>query len=176
MLVRSQLLFAGLLAMVALPQHAAAASPVGYWKTIDDDTGKPASIIQITERDGKLSGRIVQLIRQPGEEADPVCIECEGKLKGKKVVGMQILSGLEQDDDEWSGGRIMDPNNGKSYKCYIEVQDGGKKLKVRGYLGIALLGRTQYWLRVQKPDPNVRAVQLSDGKMTPIAWEKAPAE
>ncbi len=175
MVLRSHLPFASMLAMLALPDGAAAASPVGYWKPIDDDSGKPTSIVQITENGGKLSGRIVQLIVQPGDEPDPVCSECEGNLKGKKVVGMQILSGMEQDDDEWSGGRIMDPNNGKSYKCYIEVEDGGKKLKVRGYLGIALLGRTQYWQRVQKPDPNVRAVRLSDGKMTPIAWEKAPS-
>ena len=129
--------------------HAApdAASPVGYWKTIDDEEGTEKSVVQIWEKDGQMFGKIIQLFEDP----KATCDECKGELKGKPVVGMQILSGLKKDDDEWSGGTIMDPANGKTYKCYIEVQDGGKKLKVRGYIGISLFGRTQYWYRVEQP-------------------------
>lgn len=122
-------------------------SPVGRWKTIDDSTGKTKSIVELWEKDGKVYGKIVDLINP--DKPDPVCDKCEGDQKNVKIIGMTILNGLKKDGKEWSGGKITDPENGKSYKCYIEVQDGGKKLKVRGYVGFALLGRTQYWLREQ---------------------------
>ena len=80
------------------------------------------------------------------------CDKCKGDLKDKPVVGMRILWDLKKDKkekNEWSDGRIMDPDNGETYRCYIGVQDGGKKLKVRGYLGIALFGRTQYWRKAE---------------------------
>lgn len=127
---------------------AKALSPVGKWKTIDDDTGKPKSIVEVWERDGKIYGKILSLFRKPNEDQDPVCDKCEGFRKDKRVIGMTIIWGLSEDGDEWSGGKILDPDNGKTYRCYIEVQDGGKKLKVRGYIGVSLFGRTQYWPRV----------------------------
>ncbi|NOZ00881.1 MAG: DUF2147 domain-containing protein [Deltaproteobacteria bacterium] len=127
---------------------AEALSPVGKWKTIDDDTGKPKSIVEIWERGGKVYGKILRLFRGPSEDQDPKCDKCEGFRKDKRIIGMTIMWGLSRDDDEWSGGKILDPDNGKIYRCYIEVQEGGKKLKVRGYIGISLLGRTQYWLKV----------------------------
>ena len=122
-------------------------SPAGYWKTIDDDDGKEKSIVQLWVKDGLLYGKIVKLFEDP----DATCKKCEGDLKGKPVMGMQILTGLKKDGDEWSGGRIMDPANGKTYKCYVELREGGKKLKVRGYIGISLFGRTQYWYRAEAP-------------------------
>jgi uncharacterized protein (DUF2147 family) len=164
------------LATLAGANAFAEGSPVGYWKTIDDETGNPASVVQIWKDGESVSGKIVQLFVQPGEDADPTCEECEGALKTEKVVGLTILSGLEEDGDEWSGGDILDPGNGKSYSCYIEVQDGGKKLKVRGYLGIALLGRTQYWHRVAKPDLNIRSFRLEGDKAVPIAWNQKPED
>jgi len=124
-------------------------SPVGRWKTVDDSSGKAKSIVEIWEEGGKVYGKITALLDQPPNDLDPLCTRCEGDLKNKRVIGMTILSGLTKDDDEWSGGKILDPDNGKFYKCYIAVQDGGKKLKVRGYVGFSLLGRTQYWLREQ---------------------------
>jgi len=156
---------------------AVAASPVGYWKTIDDETGNARSIVKLYKEGDKVVGKLVQLYRQPDEEDDPFCDECEGELKKQKVNGLKILTDLEEDDDEWSGGDILDPNNGKTYSCYIEVQDGGKKLKVRGYIGFSLLGRTQYWYRVPKPDLNIRSFRMDkDGTAIPIAWEKKPEE
>ncbi len=124
-------------------------SPVGKWKTIDDATGKPKSIVRIWEKDGEMMGVIDELIREPGEELNPACTECEGERKGQPIKGMNILWGLRQDGTEWSGGKILDPANGKTYKCYIEVVDGGRRLKVRGFVGFALLGRTQYWQRAE---------------------------
>jgi uncharacterized protein (DUF2147 family) len=126
-----------------------ASSPVGYWTTIDDDGKTPSSVIQIYPKGKKLFGKIVQLINP--REKDPKCTECEGARKNQRIIGMEILRDFEQDDDEWSGGYILDPRNGTEYKCYMELIEGGKRLKVRGYVGIALLGRTQYWQKAAAP-------------------------
>ncbi len=120
-------------------------SPVGYWKTIDDKTGKPKAVVEIYEENGKLYGRIVELIREPGEDLDPICEKCPGDKKGKPIRGMVILWDLKKKGDhEWGGGKIMDPKNGKVYSAKIELAEDGT-LRVRGYLGFSLLGRTQVW-------------------------------
>lgn len=128
---------------------AQAPSAVGRWTTIDDETKKPKSVITIYEEGGKLFGKIEKLFREPTEEQNPLCDKCEGTLKNQPITGMVILRDLKKDGDEWTGGTILDPANGKTYKCKIAVQDGGKKLKVRGYIGMALLGRTQHWVRAE---------------------------
>jgi uncharacterized protein (DUF2147 family) len=126
-----------------------ASSPVGYWTTIDDDGKTPSSVIQIYPKGKKLFGKIVQLINP--REKDPKCTECEGPRKNQRIIGMEILRDFERDDDEWSGGYILDPRNGTEYKCYMELIEGGTRLKVRGYVGIALLGRTQIWQKAASP-------------------------
>lgn len=126
-------------------EDAKGATPVGKWKTIDDDTGKPKSIVEIFERNGKLYGKITKLLNiKPGEDPDPVCDKCEDKRKGLKIIGMQILWNMVRDDDEWEDGKILDPENGKIYRCRIWL-DGPDKLKVRGYIGPFY--RTQDWFR-----------------------------
>ena len=122
-------------------------SPVGRWKTIDDATGKATSVVSIWEENGKLYGRIEKLIDPDSKDPDPRCNRCEGELKGKPLVGLRILWDLGKDGDKWSSGKVLDPDNGKVYKSLIIVEDSGKKLKVRGFIGFSLLGRTQYWLR-----------------------------
>ncbi len=135
---------------VATTARADETTPVGRWVTIDDDTHRPKAIVRIWEEDGQLQGRIEKLFRRPGEDPDPTCDKCTDSRKDQRVTGMVILRGLVRDGDEWSGGRILDPENGKEYKCYIEVMEGGRRLKVRGYIGFSLLGRTQYWERVDE--------------------------
>jgi len=130
-----------------LPQ--ALSSPAGRWKTIDDETGKTKSIVVIREEKGKLYGTIEKVLDSDQPGPNPLCIHCEGDLKNKPENGLQIMWELKRDGDQWSGGQILDPHNGKIYRCYISLEDGGKKLKVRGYIGFALLGRTEYWLRVE---------------------------
>ncbi len=125
-------------------------SPMGYWKTIDDKTGLEKSIVKVFEDNGQLRGKIETLFRQPGEDPDPVCDECEGSRKDKPIRGMEILWDMRPKGDIWAGGRILDPKNGKIYKCKLTVIEGGKKLDVRGYIGFSLLGRTQTWIRVNK--------------------------
>jgi len=127
-------------------------SPVGVWKTIDDDTGKPRSVVVITEANGALQGRIEQMFLRPDEKTDRVCDLCEDERKNKPIIGMNIMGGYRKSaESEWTDGIILDPDNGKTYKSNITLIEGGKKLRVRGYIGIPLIGRTQIWLREQTP-------------------------
>lgn len=122
-----------------------AQSIVGKWKTIDDQTGKPRSVVEIFERNGKYFGQIVKLFREPGEDPDPICDECSGKRKNQKVIGMEIITDMEYDagDNEYNSGEILDPENGSVYDCKLWVSEDGH-LKVRGYL--LFFFRTQTWL------------------------------
>ena len=121
-----------------------AQSYVGTWKTVDDKTGKEKSYVQIYEtKSGKLQGKVVKILT-PGKE-NAKCDDCTGENKGKPIMNMVIMWGLEKDG---TGGHILDPNNGKQYKCKISLKDKNT-LDVRGYLGVSLLGRTQTWTRVE---------------------------
>ncbi|MDR3398988.1 MAG: DUF2147 domain-containing protein [Pandoraea sp.] len=124
------------------------ASPIGVWKTIDDNTGKPKALVTISEKDGEYVGTITKGL---GESDDPerVCTACTDARKGQKMLGMQIIRGVRRDGDAYGGGKILDPENGKEYNCKMTVVDGGKKLDVRGFIGISLIGRTQTWIREQ---------------------------
>ena len=135
------------LALSASIAQAQPANPVGLWKTIDDASGEPKALVRIALDGGMLTGTIEKLFRKPGEDPNPKCDKCEGARKDQPITGMQILSGLKPDGDEWAGGEILDPNNGKVYKAKARLADDGKKLEVRGFIGISLLGRTQVWQR-----------------------------
>lgn len=133
-------------ALTSLNILAQDASPVGLWKTIDDDTGKPKALIRITEINGELRGKIEKLFLDIGEK-NPKCDKCEGAQKDQPIIGMTILSGMKQEGTEYGDGQILDPANGKVYKSKMSLADNGKKLNVRGYIGMPMLGRTQTWLR-----------------------------
>lgn len=122
--------------------------PVGYWIAVDDDGKTPMAVVRIFDKNKHLYGNVVQLLNP---KRSSTCDDCDGANKGKPILGMQIMWNLGKNGSEWSGGHILDPNNGKIYKCYIEVIDGGQRMKVRGYIGISLLGRTQYWRRTTRP-------------------------
>lgn len=120
---------------------------VGKWKTIDDETGKPKSIVEIFEKDGKVFGKVVKLFRGPEEDPDPVCDDCDeddDRFK-KKVIGMEIIRSMTKDGTEYAGGSILDPKNGKVYRCRLWLE--GNDLKVRGYWGP--IYRTQTWQKAQ---------------------------
>lgn len=120
-----------------------AQSFTGTWKTIDDKTGNEKSYVEIYEtKSGKLQGKVVKILT-PGKE-NAKCDDCSGENKGKPIQNMVILWGLGKDG---TGGHILDPNNGKQYKCKINLKDSNT-LEVRGFLGVSLLGRTQTWYRV----------------------------
>lgn len=117
------------------------AKVAGRWKTIDDETGQPKSIVELYEQGGKLFGKVIKLLNKP---QDAICEPCTGDLKGKKIVGMVIVKDMVLDDDEWEDGTIFDPKKAKTYSCKLWLADA-KTLKVRGYLGPFF--RTQTWYR-----------------------------
>jgi uncharacterized protein (DUF2147 family) len=139
---------ASLLLLMMIHAPLSAQSPVGRWKTIDDKTGKPKSIVEIYAYKDEFHGRIVELFREPGEDPDPICDLCPGDKKNQKTKGMTILWGMKAKGSGWEGGSILDPKTGDVYSCYLELVNPNK-LKVRGYIGVSLLGRTQYWEKVQ---------------------------
>jgi len=125
-------------------------TPVGLWKTIDDETKNEKSHVRISESGGVLTGTIEKLL-DPSKQ-DSKCDKCTDERKDKPVLGMTIVRNVKKnadDDGLWDGGEILDPNNGKVYKVRMKPADGGKKLDVRGYIGAPLLGRTQTWIRVE---------------------------
>ncbi len=121
-------------------------SVFGKWKSIDDKTGEAKSIIEITERDGKVYGKIIKIFPKDPKRTDPVCDKCptDDNRYNKKVIGMEIMRDMKKDGDEYAGGTILDPEVGKIYRCKIWVE--GNELKVRGYLGPFY--RTQSWQRL----------------------------
>lgn len=118
----------------------------GKWKTIDDETGEAKSIVEVYEKDGKIYGKVIEILNPAKRDAK--CTNCKGADKNKPVLDLVIIKGLKKDGSEYSGGNILDPTKGKEYKCKISL-DGKDKLNVRGYMGISLLGRTQTWTRVK---------------------------
>lgn len=117
----------------------------GKWETIDDETGKAKSVIEIYSNNGKYYGKVVKLLLK--EDQGKICTNCSGNKKNQPVVGLEILEGLSKDGDKYTGGKILDPKNGKTYKCQIEFNNDNE-IKVRGFIGISLIGRSQIWKRV----------------------------
>ncbi len=115
----------------------------GSWKTIDDNTGKPKSIVRLFKKDNKLYGEVIKLFNKLDEDQDPLCDKCTDHRKDKKVIGMQIISGLRFEDGKWKDGKILDPETGTTYEC--EIWRDKEKLNVRGY--VFLFFRTQTWVK-----------------------------
>lgn len=134
---------------------AATPSPVGYWKTIDDVTGKPKSIIKVWETpEHSLVGQVVKLFPSPGKTQHVLCQACSGDNHNQPIVGMVIMKGLTSHEHQWGSGEILDPQNGKTYNCSAKLAENGKRLNVRGYIGMPILGRSQTWERVDLMSSN----------------------
>ena len=134
----------GLAAQLAMAQ----ATPVGLWKTIDDDGKTEKSLVRITDNGGVLTGSIEKIF--DAAHQTNVCDKCEDDRKNKPVLGLQIIRGVKQDADDkalWTGGEVLDPEKGKTYKTRLKPLEGGKKLEMRGYIGFFY--RSQIWVRVE---------------------------
>ena len=123
-------------------------TPIGNWHTIDDKTKEVKSEVQITDNGGLLSGKVTKLLRKEAKQ-DGLCVECTDDRKDKPMLGLEIIRGAKKVEGKevWEDGKILDPENGKSYTLRLTPVEGGKKLEVRG--SIAFFGRTQTWVRAQ---------------------------
>ncbi len=128
------------------PALSLAQSPIGIWKTIDDNTGEAKSHVEIYEKGGKLYGKVVKLLRKG---PDTRCEKCTGDKKDQLLIGMNVVEGLSAHDGHWKGGKILDPENGNEYSCSIWLEKGkSDELRVRGKHWTGLY-RTQTWYRVK---------------------------
>lgn len=124
-------------------------TPVGAWHTVDDVTKEIKSLVVISEVAGVLNGRIEKLLRK-GVDLNAVCDKCQDDRKDKRILGLEIIRGAKKSEgkDVWEGGKVLDPESGALYSAKLTPIDGGQKLEMRGFIGLALLGRTQTWIRV----------------------------
>src|ERR687891_2859934 len=128
--------------LLILPVDAAdLSSPIGLWKTIDDNSGKPGGLIRIALIDGHYAGKIERIFPDPGEDPNPKCVKCDGLRHNQPVIGMTFMWGLSKQGEDYQGGEILDPKTGKVYRAKLKLEDGGKKLNVRGFIGFSLLDR-----------------------------------
>lgn len=133
------------LSLLAIAPGASASDPTGRWKTIDDETGKAKSIVEISRQaDGRFNGRIVELLDP--SRPNPTCDKCKDDRKDKPITGMEIIRGMKASGDAWSGGTILKPDEGKVYKSKMELVEGGAKLKVSGC--VAFICKSQLWERI----------------------------
>jgi uncharacterized protein (DUF2147 family) len=135
------------LALPCLSAYGADLSPVGVWRTIDDNTGKPRGLLRVTQVGEEYQAKVEKIFPKSGEDPNPKCEKCEGARHNQPVIGMTILWGLKKQGDEYQGGEILDPESGKVYQVKMNLQDGGRTLHVRGFIGFSLFGRTQIWIR-----------------------------
>ncbi len=133
-----------LLACIANAAAASEATPLGLWTTIDDRSGKVRSEVRIYERDGALYGRIEKIIL-PGRHKR--CVACTDERRDQPALGLVIIRNMKRDGDAWTGGDVLDPENGKVYAGTLRLEDEGRILKLRGYVGLPMFGRTQTWSR-----------------------------
>ena len=119
----------------------------GAWNSFDEETNRLESVIEVYEKNDQVFAKIIKITNSENQGA--ICINCSGERKNTPILGMNILTGLKKDGDEWSGGKILDPKNGKEYKCYIQLLDENT-LKIRGYIGFSMFGRTAIWKRATK--------------------------
>jgi uncharacterized protein (DUF2147 family) len=137
--------FIPLLLLIAVSAARAQNTPVGLWRTVDDNTGQEKSLVRISESAGVASGRIETLLHP--SHPNPLCEKCRDERRGKPMVGLSILEGLTRHGEVWEGGKILDPGNGRIYTARLKPLDGGQRLEVRGYIGPFF--RTQIWSRVE---------------------------
>jgi uncharacterized protein (DUF2147 family) len=122
-------------------------TPAGHWLTTDF-SGRPTGIIRIDRVDGEYRGFIEKIFPAAGEPDNPRCVHCAGERKNQPFIGLNLLWGLKEQGDEYGGGEILDPRNGMIYPVRLKLEDGGKKLDVRGFVGVPLFGRSLVWNRV----------------------------
>jgi uncharacterized protein (DUF2147 family) len=159
-----------LIVAAASPVRAAEPTATGLWEQVDENTGKPESWFKITERNGVYEGALVKIFYKPGEDPNWVCDKCQGAEKGRPVLGLTLIKGMQRNGLSYENGTIMDPRDGSVYRALMRLTPDGKKLEMRGYLGISLFGRSQVWNRL--PDNALSAQDARPASRTGTAPQK----
>jgi uncharacterized protein (DUF2147 family) len=144
------IIFSAMMALISSVHGVSADnSPVGLWQSVDDDTKQPNGWFLVTQQNGVYIGKIAKMFLKPGEDPNSVCDQCKDDRKNHPWLGLELIRGMQAEgDDKYGGGTILDPRDGKIYKATLKVSPDGQTLTVRGFLGIELLGRNQYWTRL----------------------------
>ncbi|WP_096087406.1 DUF2147 domain-containing protein [Agaribacterium haliotis] len=135
-----------------LLSSSALSSPVGTWITVDDKNEHKGSLVELWLDQGELKGRVVKLLNPA--DSGKLCGKCKGAKHNQPIEGMEIIWGLHQQEQQWRDGYVMDPKSGKTYSAKLSLSDDGQSLKLRGYLGVSLLGRSQTWHRAEQNQLN----------------------
>jgi uncharacterized protein (DUF2147 family) len=178
-LAKSALALMALSPLFALHPTVAAdnSTPAGLWQSVDDDTKQPNGWFLITNHDGVYSGIIAKMFMQPGEDPNVVCDKCTDDRRNHTWLGLEIIRDMKQvEPDKYAGGNILDPRDGKVYHATMKVTPDGQTLVVRGYLGIELLGKNQYWTRLPDSDYSQLDPSVNPNAKHPPATTMAPAQ
>lgn len=124
---------------------------IGLWQSIDDKTGAPKALVEIRkEADNTYAGKVVKLTPRAGYTPKETCVDCPAPYTNKPIIGLDVVTGLKSTDGlNYTSGRILDPNTGKLYSMKAKLSSNGKRLHLRGYLGVSALGRNQIWIRAE---------------------------
>ena len=147
--MRSKIKFLTSIVMLSLSQFTFAEDISGLWQSIDDKTGAPKGIVRISkDADGSYMGTVTKVTPRVGYKPKEFCVDCPAPYTNKPIIGLNVIRGLKhKEGDNYEGGKILDPNSGKIYSLKAKLSPNGKKLVLRGYVGIAVLGRSQTWIR-----------------------------
>ena len=137
------------LLLSAMTSFAFANDIAGLWQTVDDKTGAPKGQVEIRkDANGNHVGKIVKITPRLGYTPKEICVDCPAPYTNKPILGLDTLTGLKHSSgNNYTGGRILDPNTGKVYSMKAKLSTSGKRLTLRGYVGVSALGRNQVWIR-----------------------------
>ena len=143
--------FIGAFLLSAVSSFSFAEDITGLWQTIDDKTGAPKGQVEIRkDANGNYVGKIVKITPRFGYTPKEICVDCPAPYTNKPILGLDVLTGLKHSSgNNYTGGRILDPNTGKVYNMKAKLSSNGKRLTLRGYVGVSALGRTQTWIRAE---------------------------
>ena len=139
----------GVLLLSAVSSFSFAEDIIGLWQSIDDKTSAPKGLVEIRKENDTYVGKIIKVTPRAGYTPKETCVNCPPPYTNKPIIGLDVVTGLKSTDGlNYTSGRILDPNTGKLYSLKAKLSSNGKRLHLRGYLGISALGRNQIWIRV----------------------------